>query len=86
MLTRRPVTFRIASRRLEVRAGLAPRLRDPVRLFQLFQPSADLSGLSMVVVDAGIAHPLVRLGVRALELLDEVVECRRHVGKATCGR
>ena len=75
----------VAARGLEVGARLPPLLREVVRPFELLQPPADVGRLVVVVVDRGIGEAITRLGVGALELRDQVVECghcRRSVARA----
>ena len=48
-------------------------LRELVGALELLQLPADLGRLAVVVVDGGIRHPLLRLSVRALEILDQGV-------------
>ena len=66
----------VAARRVEVGLRLAPLLRELVRALELLQAPADLGRLAVVVVDGRVGQPLLRLGVGALELLDELVEIR----------
>src|SRR5256885_1109397 len=62
----------VVAGRVEVVAQLAPPLRQPVRAFELLHAPPHSRRLAMVVVDGGVAHPLLRLAVGALELLDEL--------------
>ena len=70
----------VVPRRLQVGDGLAPLLRELVGALELLQAAADLLGLAAVVVDRRVGHPLLRLGVGALELLDEFGEIRHGRG------
>ena len=56
----------------------APLLRQLVGRLELLQAAADLGGLAVVVVDRRVRHAFLHLGVRALELVDQVLECVRH--------
>jgi peptide chain release factor 1 len=47
-------------------------------IVEFLQAAADLGGLPMVVVDRRVRHALLYLGVRPLELVDQVFECVRH--------
>ena len=61
---------------------LAPRLpleREPVRGLQLLQAPSDVGRLAVVVVHGRVGEALVRVGIRALELRDQVIE-GRHGG------
>ena len=64
----------VAARGLEVVADLAPLLRQLVRPFELLHAAADLRGLAVVVVDGRVAQALLRLAVRALQLVDQLFE------------
>ena len=64
----------IALRGLEIVPGATPFQREPVRLLELLEAPADVGRLAAVGVDGGIGHPVLELGVGALELVDELVE------------
>ena len=66
--------LRIVPGRLEIGLGLPPRVGELLRAFQLLEPAARLGGLAVVVVDGGIGHPLLRLRVGALQVVDEVLD------------
>ncbi len=69
-----PAELRVLARGLEVVARRAPLLRELVRALELLQAPACLRGLVVVGEDRRVAHPLLRVGVGALELLDEAVD------------
>ena len=54
-----------------------PLLREPVRALELLQAPADVGRLPVVVVDGRVGHALLRLGVRALELVDQLFDSGR---------
>jgi hypothetical protein len=62
----------------EIVAHGPPVLREAIRRFELLQAPPDLRRLAAVVVDVGVRHALLRLGVRALELVDQAVERGGH--------
>ena len=68
----------VVARRVEVGASLLPRLRELPWALELFQAATDLGRFAVVVVDGWIGHPLARLQVGALELLDEFVQIRHR--------
>ena len=61
----------VLARFVEVRAQLEPLPCEPVRLFELLQLPPGLRRFAMVVVDGRVRHPLLRVRVGALELVDE---------------
>src|SRR5918911_822271 len=76
--------LRLAARGLEVVVRAPPLLRQLVRAFELLQAPSDLRRLAVVVVDRGVAHPLLRLAVGALEVRDELVDAG-HPAKGSAG-
>ena len=68
----------VVARRVEVLAHLAPLLGEVVRLLELLQAAADRRGLAVVAVDGRVGLTLLRLAVRALELVDELFDRRGH--------
>jgi hypothetical protein len=72
----------VLARGREVVPRGAPVLREPVRTFELLEPAAGLGGFAAVVVDRGVGHALLRLVVRALQFLDELID-RRHGEQVT---
>src|ERR671922_294486 len=74
----------VAVRVREVGANRAPLLGQPVRGLELLQAAPDLRRLAMVVVDGRVGHALLRLPVRALDFLDELVDSG-HATKGSAG-
>src|SRR5262249_16231438 len=68
----------VLTRRREVVPRGRPLLRELVWTFELLQAAADVGRLAVVVVDSRIGHTPLQLLVRALEILHQVVEVRRH--------
>ena len=64
----------VGTRGLGVVASLAPLLRELVRRLELLQPPADLGRLAVVVEDGRVGHPLLRLAVGAVDLVDEILD------------
>src|SRR5262245_17731030 len=71
--------FRVLARRLEVVASRTPLLRELVRALELFQPAARIGRGMVVGEDRRVAHPLLRVGEGALELVDEAVHLAHGV-------
>ena len=69
---------RVAARSVEVGADRAPFLRELVRLLELLQLAGDLGRLPVVVVDGRVGHPLLRLRVGAVQLVDEALDRHRR--------
>ena len=63
---------------LDVVVRRAPLLRELVRRLQLLQPPSDLRRLVAVAVDRRVGHALLQLGVRALEVVDQLFDRRSH--------
>src|SRR5919106_2782656 len=70
--------LRIRARRLQVVTDSAPILREPVWALELLQAASRLCGRLAIGEDGGITHALLRVGVRALELVDQVLDRRGH--------
>jgi len=70
--------LRIVARRLEVILRLTPLARELVRPLELLQASPRLRRLAVVVVDGRVGHALLRLRVRALQLVNELFDPRHH--------
>jgi hypothetical protein len=68
----------VGERRHDVLAHRAPLLRELERRLELLQPPAHGGRLVAVVVDGGVGHPLLNLGVRALEVVDQGLDRRSH--------
>ena len=68
-----PPKLRVLARGLQVLARRTPFLRELVRAFELLQPTAGVRGLMVVGEDRRVAHPLLRVGVGALQFLDQAV-------------
>ena len=68
----------ILTRRGEVVPRRPPLARKLHGRLELLQAAPDLGRLPVVVVDGRVGHPLLRLRVVALELVDERVEVLRH--------
>ena len=68
----------VAFRRVEVLARLLPLLRELPRPFELLQAPPDVGRLTVVVVDRGVGHPLLRFRVGPVELRHQIVECRHR--------
>ena len=66
--------------RLDVVAYAAPLERKLVRAFELLQPPPGVGRLAVIVVDGRVGQALLRLRVRALELLDQLIH-RGHRGR-----
>ena len=64
----------VAARVAEVRARLPPLVRESLRCLELLEPATRVRSLTAIVVDRRVGHALLRLGVRALELLDQVFD------------
>ena len=60
-------------------AGLAPLVGEPLGGFELLQPAPRVGSLTVVVVDRGIGHALLRLRVGAVQLVDEAVDGHRPI-------
>jgi hypothetical protein len=60
----------VAARRLQVLAHLTPLLCETVRPLELLEAASRLSRLPVVVVDGRVGHALLRLLVRAFQLVD----------------
>ena len=78
----------VVVRSLEVGRSLNPLLRELVRRLELLQAPADLRRFAVVVVDGRVGHSLLRLGIGALHLVDEVLH-RSHVTEVSrvgCGQ
>src|SRR5919109_1898482 len=68
----------VATGSVEVVTDLAPFLREPMRRFELLQPPSGGRCFPAIVVDRRIGHTLLRLLVRAFELLDELLDVTGH--------
>ena len=68
----------VAPRRVEIVMDLPPLLRQAVRRLELLQAPAGGRRLPVIVVDRRIGHALLRLLVRALELVDESFDAAGH--------
>src|SRR4029079_3760137 len=68
----------VVARSLEVFADLAPLPSELRRAFELLHAAAHLRGLAVVVVDGRVAQALLRLAIRALQLVDQFVEIRHR--------
>ena len=64
----------VVARRLEVVVQVSPPLRQSRRALELLRAPSDLRGFAVVVVDVGVAQPLLRLAVGALDLVYELGE------------
>src|SRR5215212_1444285 len=69
---------------LEVVANLLPGLCEAVGALELLQTTTNIGCLPVIVVDRRVRHALLRLGVGALEVLDELVDCG-HESRVTPG-
>ena len=64
----------VRPRGVEIAARLLPLLCEPVGLLELLQLSPRGGRLPPVVVDRRVGHSLLRLAVRALELIDKLFD------------
>src|SRR5207302_3895224 len=72
----------VVARRAEVLEDTSPLTGELVRALELLELSADLGRLAPVAVHRGVGHPLLRLEVRALQLVDECLETG-HANRVT---
>ena len=68
----------------EVGRHLLPLAGHPDRRLELLQAPPDVRRFAVIVVDGRVRHPLLELGVRALELLDEVIESQPWRRNSRC--
>jgi len=68
----------VLQRVVEIRSGLSPTPAELVRAFELFQLAACARGLTMVVVDGRVGHALLRLVIRAFELVEQRFQVAGH--------
>ena len=68
----------VAASGVEVFVDQPPLLRELVRAFELLQAASGRGRLAVVVVDGRVGHALLRLLVRAFELVDELFDVAGH--------
>ena len=64
----------IVARSSEILARLPPLVRESLRRLELLESASGVRGLTVVVVDGGVGHALLRLRVGAVELVDEALD------------